>query len=381
MLRRMKSSAALVLDLDSEDSDPALADTLVRNSNVDAAFAEEAADTADESQDSDCPGAEAEVEQEQEQELEEVQELERSEERGENNREQDHEPETDLREEQDRFATDSVGENEQVREYEQEERQAPIKLEQQDIELGVLAAMKQEVKQEELAERPGVTPRPMVEDSSASQWEEQIGKKAAFMEGKFSKLLELAETSTAAPSSPGASSMTSTSMQSTAPATPQGPPEVSCEAIAKLSSAALEALPTNADRGEPLQLHGGPLAKVWTRALQDPAFKIAYKAEKGYAAQREFRNKWAKQMWRSAVHHRKKIDHTSELARSKADFDPISVWIGRGGGGYEAVQGIEFFFKKVELQQLNVLHESIINTILHFKNIWQHKQYSSWSSS
>ena len=55
----------------------------------------------------------------------------------------------------------------------------------------------------------------------------------------------------------------------------------------------------------------------------------------------------ASELWGEVERSRLKTEFRSEETFNDSDFDPIAVWVGREGGGQEAVDGIQFFLRKV----------------------------------
>ena len=171
---------------------------------------------------------------------------------------------------------------------------------------------------------------------SESKMPEEVVEQAAQMERMFKQELQDNDSgaSTRAPSS-AASSPTALS---SAPTTP----------LPKMSGNAEDALQQLARDGGDFPLRGGALAKLWRELLaSQPTLKDKYKEQVGYDAQRKFRARWAAEMWGEVVQSRRKTEFREEQTFCDADFDPIAVWVGREGGGQEAIDGIQFFLRKV----------------------------------
>ena len=95
-------------------------------------------------------------------------------------------------------------------------------------------------------------------------------------------------------------------------------------------------------------LRGGVLGNLWARLLKsDGQLSAEYKACKGYAEQRDFRQRWCDKMWKDSVSKRTKTNTQSKSKIATGSFMPIEVLVKEQGGTKEALEGIKFFIRRL----------------------------------
>ena len=79
----------------------------------------------------------------------------------------------------------------------------------------------------------------------------------------------------------------------------------------------------------------------------NPKLKADYKATKGYAEQRAFRQAWVAELWSEVQRKRTEKNSNHESSRSRAKFVPIKKAIEERGNDEEAGEAVRVFLEKV----------------------------------